>query len=444
MSGALVCLSLAPSSVLLGCSGKPQGSGMSALGESVDSSRVTLENELWRVSFDGQGKTLSAPFFYRNKICVAAGSKVYYLDPGTGDAMAQGRAIGFSYGGSRVVGVENRVVVAYGDGGLAAFDAESAELLWRREYDFAEAVEMVGHELDEETGEMVPVYSTSPASWYVTDFAVHAQNVYIGFSSYQANPGSYLLCVAVESGEVVWQKEYLGRFCFNGGVSHPCSSHSGLLVPKPEENGIELLDYATGGLLSTLETDGPIGMGFARLADDGDSLLTMSRCGTLYGIQVQGSALEIVCQVVLPCEEKERILPSSALPVVHGSWAYCNCPVEAEWGTDGFQHPIGECACVSVDLRTFKVSSVQNHVSFDSTPLILADEEGEGAILYSLQSDGLMKVRVESGSLGRPEFLDEEVSLSAEGSCGPFVLSENGIFVCVLDVADMHKLVAFA
>ena len=388
--------------------------------------------------------------FAQPSIPIAVGSLVYAPSGGgvaaydvkTGRRELIGESAQFGVSGIRSALCGELLLVAFGNGALAAYCLDDLSIAWRAKFDLAEAEVFMGCRVDGVTGAKIPEYSLKPAAWNVTDILAHNDRAFVGFSSYQTNPGSYLLCICTHDGEVCWTREYPGRFCYNGGVSCPQITQVGLLVPVPESRGIELLSFDDGSVLDQFDADEPIGMGFAALDSSGESFMFQTRSGTLHVVKVSGEGLDVSNIYLTGEHEGKVLLPNSALPVLCAGWIYCNAPVGAYMGEDGFLHAQGAGGLIAVERKSGRAIRSGEEYRFDSTPIVVRDRETDGLLLLCLQEDGLQSVHVDSGIVESAKTVSEEAVLSMDGINGPCVFAGDGAMLCVTGDTAGRILVA--
>ena len=383
---------------------------------------VASESQLSRSSA-GHKATSTNLVLVGDCLYVGGNTRVRAIDALTGEGIRHHDFKARSRGAGRLAVCGDILLAAFGDGGLAALGRDDFDLLWEQELDLPLAE--WGRREDADGNVSLDM---APALWYIANIAVHEGLAFVGFSSYQVSPGSHLICVEVASGSVLWTKTYEGRFCYSWGVGHPCAADAGLLVPRPEERGAELLAYETGEVICALDT-GWIGMGITPIPDAEADYLCASMEGELYRLRVDGSSgITRVSCCQLPTDGEERLLPSSAQPVVAGSYVICNNPAPVKRGDSGRAFPDeAEGHSVSViDLNTFEVVATKENMSFDATPVVIKDEGVGDLQLVYLQESGLWSCPIDDSGLGNATRLNGEVPCGTDTPQGPFVITEEG------------------
>ena len=394
---------------------------------------------------------------------VAGGDTILQLDAADGHVLASRRLEDCTRGAARIALAGDVLVVAFGNGSLVGLARDGLDILWRQKLDFAQAV-WSSTTTQNATGAVHTDVNLADALWYVTSIAANGEVACVGFSSYQTDPGSYVACVEAASGALRWQREYPGRLCFRWGVSHPCLTAFGLLVPVPEDRGVQLLDLASGSERARLDTP-PVGMGFRRVERDGrSSWVTQTLDGTVLfvGIGDDGAPC-IERSIAVPGPEGDGLLPSSASPIVVGNYLLCNCPVPSVTRGDGSVVPDGDApgSVVCMRLDTGEVVDEFDRFSFDATPTVLAavgEGDGWGVValgsdgaadaatgevrLVLLQDDGLWLLPFEDGAFGNPTLLIDEVCLGMSDAGGALVVDEDGVLHLACGTIDRTALYA--
>ena len=410
-------------------------------------SKLPQGKELWSEAVsDGGGERLaqpSRPLIADGAVYVSGRGEVSACCLKDGELLAENQLDDMDYSGVRTALAEGLMLMAYGDGSMVAFDAGDLSVIWRKRYDFVQGVRETGSGTRED-GSSYVTSEKFDADWYATDITVHEDAAVIGFSSYQTNPGSYLLCIELASGTVRWQKEYQGRFCYFAGVSHPYATPAGVLVSIPEKPCLQLLDYTDGNLLGELTVDTFIGMGFSLVPGTEDEYLTVTRGGYLLHLRVSTTGIEQRASTALPVSDgAERvIMPSCAQPIVVGDVAVCNLPVPPEIRSDGHEVPkegtMGGIAVLALD--TLDIMSQRSGFSFSATPVGLQAKNDTVPYLYYLQDDGLYRLAFADGDFGEPKPLNEDVHLGLDTQCGPFAVDEGGCLALVCGDANLQRL----
>ena len=403
--------------------------------------------ELWSEAVaDGGGQRFaqpSRPLISNGTVYVSGRGEMSARRLKDGELLVKAQLEDMGYSGARTALAEGLILAVYGDGSLAAFDSDDLSLVWRQRYDFAKGIRETGSGTHED-GTSYSISEEFDADWYATDITVCEDAAVVGFSSYQTNPGSYLLCIELSSGEVRWQQEYQGRFCYFAGVSHPCATAAGVLAPVPEEPRLQLLDCGDGHVLGELATDAFVGMGFSIVPGTEDEYLTVTRSGCFLHLHVSSAGIERRASRVLPGPDGvERVLmPSCAQPIVVGDVVVCNLPVPSEMRNDGFEVPkegvTGGFASFALDASGF--TSYRSSSSFDATPVVLQAQDETVPYLYYLQDDGLYRMSFSDGKPSDPELLNEGVSLGLDTQRGPFALDENGYLALVCGNVNLQRL----
>lgn len=387
----------------------PEGmiGGKSQLARSISESKATTTNLV-----------LESGALY-----VGGNVRIRKIDAKTGEGIRHYDFTSHRLGAGRIALVGDVLLVAFGDGSLAALDRETFDLLWEK--DLGLPLAEWGRQ-ESSTGESS--LTLAPALWYVADIAVSDNLAFVGFSSYQVDPGSHLLCIDAPTGAVVWTKTYPGRFCYSWGVAHPCVTPGGLLVARPEEGGIETLAIDTGDTQCAVAT-GWIGMGFTPVPGTRSDYVCVSMDGELYRLRIDeagGISLELICG--LSGDQKAGLLPSSAQPVMVGSKVLCNAPVPVIYDGAGRARPHDSQghSVVMVDLESASVVSRKDGLSFDGTPVVVLDREsGDHQVLY-LQDSGLWRCPVDDGGLGNATRLNDQAPCGTDTPRGPFAITEEG------------------
>lgn len=374
-------------------------------------------------STPGQKATTTNLVLESGALYVGGNVRIRKIDAKTGEGIHHHDFTSHRLGAGRIALVGDVLLVAFGDGSLAALDRESFDLLWEK--DLGLPLAEWGRQ-ESSTGELS--LSLAPAFWYVADIAVSENLAFVGFSSYQVDPGSHLLCIDAPTGTVVWTKTYPGRFCYSWGVAHPCLTPGGLLVARPEEGGIETLAIDTGDTRCAVAT-GWIGMGFTPVPETRSDYVCVSMYGELYRLRIDEAgdiSLELICG--LSSNQKTGLLPSSAQPVMVGSKVLCNAPVPVIYDGAGRARPHDSQghSVVIVDLESASIVSRKDGLSFDGTPVVVLDREsGDHQVLY-LQDSGLWRCLVDDGGLGNATRLNDQVPCGTDTPRGPFAITEEG------------------
>lgn len=441
----LFLLSLCVPSCVSGC-GSHEDQGASSFNDSLDGVPYCPKGKIrWTAELDaiqGSFAQPSIPVVVGSLVYVPNGGGVAAYDVETGCRKLIGESAQFGVSGIRSAVCGDLLLVAFGNGALAAYRLDDLSIAWRAKFDLAEAEVFAGHHIDDATGEQIPEYSRKPALWNVTDILIHDDRAFVGFSSFQTDPGSYLICTSIHDGEVCWTRGYPGRFCFNGGASCPQVAQAGLLVPVPESCGFELLSFEDGSALDQFDMDAPVGTGFAALDSSGESFMFQTRSGDLHVVEISGEGLD-VSKVYSAAEyEGQMLLPNSALPVLCAGWIYCNASVEAHMGEDGFLHAQGAGGLIAVERESGRAIRSGEGYRFDSTPVVVRDRETDGLLLLCLQEDCLQSVNVDGGIVESVKTVSEEAALSMDGINGPCVFAGDGVMLCVAGDTAGRILVA--
>lgn len=394
---------------------------------------------------------------------VAGGDTILQLDAADGRVIASRRIEDCTRGAARIALAGEVLVAAFGDGSLVGLARDGLDILWRQKLDFSQAA-WSSTTTQDAAGAVHTDAAMADALWYVTSIVANGEVACVGFSSYQTDPGSYVVCVDAASGVPCWQREYPGHFCFRWGVSHPCLTAFGLLVPVPEDRGVQLLDLASGSELARLDTP-PIGMGFRRVErDDRSSWMTQALDGTVLFVGIgDDGALHLERSIAVAGPEGEGVLPSSAAPVAMGDYLLCNRPVSRVPYGDGSLVPDEEApgSVVCLRLDTGEVVDEFDRFSFDATPTVLmvaeaGDERGVVALgsdgagaaaigevrLVLLQDDGLWLLPYEDGAFGNPTLLIDEVCLGMSDAEGALVVGDDGVHHLACGTIDRTALYA--
>lgn len=403
--------------------------------------------ELWSETVSNASElrfaSSSCPLIIDDAVYVSGRGEICAYKLKDGRFIADGTLPDMDYTGARTAFAKGLVLIAYGDGSVAAFDAADLSLVWRQRYGFVKGVRETGSGTREDGS----TYATSEefdADWYATDIIVHETAAIVGFSSYSTNPGSYLMCIDLADGSVRWQHEHAGRFCYHDGVSHPCATPAGVLAVVPEEPRLQLLDYGDGHVIGENATDSLIGMGFSPVPGTEDSYLTATRDGCLLYLRVSADGVERVASALLPVPDgaERALMPSCAQPVAIGDFVVCNLPVPSEMRNDGREIPKdGATNGIAVlELNGFEVRSRLAGLSFEATPVILQGRYDTVPHLYYLQSDGLWRMPFENGEFGDPELLNGDVRLGLDTQRGPFSVDADGMLALVCGDTDTQRL----
>ncbi|WP_041738600.1 PQQ-binding-like beta-propeller repeat protein [Coriobacterium glomerans] len=298
----------------------------------------------------------------------------------------------------------DQVLVACTDGSLYALEAVDLDVLWKSVC--VQASSMIGSETTRFPNGSEEVHRTyADANWHVTNIACRGNRAYVGFSSYQVDPGSHLICISLDDGSPVWTLPYPGRFASTDGQSELFASDAGLVVPEPEATGVLLLDYESGAEIARIEIDSPLGTGLTTAPEDATRLFALSRQGTLYRLRAKPGSLNIEDAVALSAVPEAGIaqtIPSEARPVLFDGCLLCNL-ARAKDAEDA--------SIALVDANTLQVIDTVQNFSLDTTPIVLQCRDDPARLLViCLGTDGLWQASYESRHVGAFKRINDDVS----------------------------------
>ena len=276
------------------------------------------------------------------------------------------------------------VYAATSAGNLVSIDFTAGELRW--------ATLVCPVQSEESTGNL-------PGAWLSTDIVLLDGAVVVGFSSYQFDDTSTLLCIETADGAVRWSRQLEGRLDTAGGIGYPVAVDAGLLLPMPDGSGLGLLSTQTGETLDLLETDSPIYMGLAMSDGGGLPCYFQSKLGTLYKVDVENGAL-VAASAKDACTDSTKRVPSGARPLLADGHVIVNAATQDEDAKrfDGDYNPsAGEC--VVFDAETLEVLERHDAPEIESTPIHV--DEG----MYYLGRAGIYRAALEDGVPSEPELV---------------------------------------
>lgn len=333
---------------------------------------------------------------WRGKVMVGAGETLLCFDGDSGEInqnidMAPRGSNGFGdLFGIAVVG--SMVYAATSGGYVTAYDLAGEKQRWMT---LACPVRTTGWLAQDEDG----LYEDLPAAWACTVPAIYAEYVVVGFSSYQLENASTLVCLETATGEIRWTRRLEGRLDAAGGIGYPVAVDDGILLPMPDGTGLGLLSWQTGETLDLLETDSEIYMGLTMSEDGGLPCFFQSRLGTLYRVEVADGAL-VASSVQDACTEATKRVPSGACPLLVDDRVYVNAATQDEDAKrfDGDYDPsAGEC--VTFDARTLEVLERHDAPEIESSPVCVGDR------VFYLGRAGIYRATLADGVLGEPELV---------------------------------------
>ena len=276
----------------------------------------------------GKASSGSDPLIVNGDLYVVSGSMLRVLDRATGTVKqdASGRKLEVSIGANmgyfcRPVYTDGLIIVPREDGSLVAFTADALTCVWQS----------AAPDLPSSLAGKDYCYQA------LSSLMVNGGYVYAGFTvdgnKGAAGDGGFagaLVCVDIDTGRVVWSRVTdSAQTGAAAGYYWAGAAPSGDDIVIGDESGsVQLIDGATGAVLSTVEgLGGAIRAGVVAIPGQDGTFLAVSRDnGTLYKLVRTGNALAVAGKVAFAAE-------STSTPAVADGQAFV-CGVDAEgYGT---------------------------------------------------------------------------------------------------------------
>ena len=406
--------------LLTGCTGGgPGGSGSDAPAGSCGTSNATKAQDV-RLAWDAlllvepnaegepAGEPLSqmALYLYEKTsnlvawgdgVLVGAGTSLLHFDHTTGEVrtrveLAADEGAGVLGDIMSIAVADSQAYVATSGGYISSIDLATAAQRWATLVCPARSTGWLAQDADGSTDDL-------PGAWLCPDVVLADGAVFAGYSSYQMEDASTLACVEAPTGEVRWTRQLEGRLDTAGGIGYPVAVDAGLLLPMPDGSGLGLLSMQTGETLDLLETDSPIYMGLTMSDGGGLPCFFLSKLGTLYRVDAEGSVL-VATSAQDACTDSTKRVPSGARPLLADGHVAVNAATQDEDARrfDGDYNPsAGEC--VVFDAETLEVLERHDAPEIESTPVRV----GEG--MYYLGRAGIYRTALEDGVPSEPELV---------------------------------------
>ena len=324
---------------------------------------------------------------------------------------------------AQVLFQDGKAFLVNGEGFTVAVDLATAEVLWKSEC--AQGAWTLGY--SKSGGQKTE--QIAKARWYVTEPVYKDGLIYVGFSTFVDSPGSLLCCISSKNGEVLWGKEYEGRFSFSGGAVQVTLSDYGLLVPVPECPEVDLIEYETGRTIATAAIDDRIGMGCSSSCD-GSVYYTQTMNGSLYELRVEEEGLCATCLADVRGEgESDSLRTWATRPVPVGDSVVCNASFSS---AENSPNKVGRYS-LSLSADSLRCSSGY----FGTTPVVLHDGSDEGSTLLTAREDGLWLIELTEQDI---EFKPIEKSIRWFGDVGPELPISDDKWVYVVNQSDGRNI----
>lgn len=333
-------------------------------------------------------------------VLVGAGGALLMFDTAIGDVLDRfelsAQDTNSPMGDVAAVAVDGDTAYLATSGGyFVSIDLASKKQLWAQPVCPARQTGWLAQDVD-------GTYEDLPGAWLCPNVVVHDGALVTGFSSYQMENASTLVCVEAATGAVRWTRQLEGRLDTAGGLGYPVAVEAGILLPMPDGSGLGLLSWQAGETLDLLQTGSEIYMGLTMSEGGALPCYFQSKLGTLYRVEVEKGSL-VASSAQDACTDATKRVPSGARPLLVGDRVLVNAATQDEDAPrfEGDYDPSrGEC--VTFDARTLEVLERHDAPEIESTPVLVGDDA------YYLGRAGIYRASVADGVLGEPELVFDE------------------------------------